>query len=170
MPSVRSLESREYYAHPRNAYWHIMGELFGAGPDLAYAQRLERLRELGIALWDVVASCDRPGSLDANISAAEPNDLVALLRDQPTIRDVFFNGAPRRKSSCDASGRASARAAKRCGFTRCPRPARRMRRGAAPKSSRRGPRFVKRFLESAIETYYSQPMRSDATLSQLARR
>lgn len=94
MPGVASLEQRQYYAHPRNAYWPIMGELFGAGPELPYAERLEKLTACGIALWDVVESCFRPGSLDTNISAASarPNDFTALYARHGSIRHVFFNG------------------------------------------------------------------------------
>lgn len=94
MPGVASLEQTQYYAHPRNAYWRIMGELFGAGPELQYVDRLDTLIACRIALWDVLASCDRPGSLDSNIrgATARPNDFAALFADRPSIGHVFFNG------------------------------------------------------------------------------
>lgn len=94
MPGVASLEQTQYYAHPRNAYWRIMGELFGAGPELQYVDRLDVLVARRIALWDVLRSCDRPGSLDANIrgATARPNDFAALFDDRPSIGHVFFNG------------------------------------------------------------------------------
>ena len=95
MPGRASLAAQQYYAQPQNAFWRIMGSLLGAGPDLTYARRLTVLRDRGIALWDVLESCVRVGSLDSAIEqgSAKPNDLVRLLREQPTIRDVFFNGA-----------------------------------------------------------------------------
>ena len=94
MPSEASLAARQYYGHPRNAFWWIMGQLVGAGPDLPYEQRAQRLRDAGIALWDVLESCRRHGSLDAAIERASerPNDVPALLRREPQIRAVFLNG------------------------------------------------------------------------------
>jgi len=95
MPGRASLQADQYYAHERNAFWRIMGELFGAGPDQSYAQRLATLQAAGIALWDVIAACERAGSLDADIVGASvrANDFAAFLRQQPEIRRVFFNGA-----------------------------------------------------------------------------
>lgn len=95
MPGAESLRVREYYAHPRNAFWPIMGELFGAHPALPYPQRLRRLTDAGIALWDVLAECQRPGSLDAAIDnrTAVANDLPAFLMQHRGITRVFFNGA-----------------------------------------------------------------------------
>ena len=94
MPSDASLEHKQYYAKPQNAFWRIMGALFGAGPELDYADRAARLIETRIALWDVLASCIRPGSLDAAIDMAsvKVNDLSRLVQDYPTIEAVFFNG------------------------------------------------------------------------------
>jgi len=63
MPGKASLAAGEYYAHPRNVFWTIMGELVGAHPGLPYQDRLKILRCSGIALWDVLGSCVRPGSL-----------------------------------------------------------------------------------------------------------
>jgi hypoxanthine-DNA glycosylase len=94
VPGVASLEQQQYYAKPQNAFWRIMGALFDAGPGLAYPDRLERLTAQHIALWDVLASCIRPGSLDSSIdlASAQINDLTGLLRAQPTLSFVFFNG------------------------------------------------------------------------------
>lgn len=94
MPGVASLDAHEYYAMPRNAFWPIMGRLFDAGFERPYAQRLARLQAGGVALWDVLASCVRPGSLDAaiDVRSAAVNDFGRLFADLPTIERVFFNG------------------------------------------------------------------------------
>lgn len=94
LPSRMSLQRSEYYANPLNVFWRIMGELFEAGPDLDYAERISKLAECGVAVWDVLASSVRPGSLDANIDerTAEANDFAAFFAGHPTIDRVFFNG------------------------------------------------------------------------------
>lgn len=95
MPGVKSLEEAEYYAHPQNAFWEIMGEVFGVGRDLPYKQRLAKLLENDIALWDVAYQCERPGSLDTKIdmSTVVPNDFESLFKTSPGIKKIFFNGA-----------------------------------------------------------------------------
>ena len=94
MPGRASLVASQYYAHPRNAFWPIMGELFGAGPDLPYARRVSVLRNAGVALWDVLASCTRGTSLDSDIDEASiaANDFASFLRTHRRIERVFFNG------------------------------------------------------------------------------
>ena len=92
MPGVESLREQQYYAHPRNLFWDFMSELFGAGRNLTYEQRLQLLRDHKIALWDVTLRCRRPGSLDANISEVEANDFSALFKTAPRIHTIFFNG------------------------------------------------------------------------------
>jgi TDG/mug DNA glycosylase family protein len=95
LPGVRSLEASRYYAQPRNAFWRIMGELYGAWPSLDYPDRLERLVAARVALWDVVAAAVRPGSLDAKIrrDSVEVNDFAAFLDAHPSIERICFNGA-----------------------------------------------------------------------------
>jgi TDG/mug DNA glycosylase family protein len=104
LPSVKSLETGEYYAHPRNCFWWIMGELIGAAPelpypDLPYLDRLARLRKSGIALWDVCRAAERSGSSDAEIrmETVEPNDFRAFLGAHPRIELICFNGQPAEK-------------------------------------------------------------------------
>lgn len=94
MPGIRSLQEQQYYAQPRNVFWNIMGELFSAGRELPYSERLDALRANGVALWDVLRSCERPGSLDASIVAAsaEANDFDAFFASQQKIHTIFFNG------------------------------------------------------------------------------
>ena len=95
LPGTRSLADREYYAQPQNAFWKIMGEMFGAGRELPYAARTRRLSRCGVALWDVIASAERPGSLDSSIVGASVvvNDFGSLFERCPEIGTVFFNGA-----------------------------------------------------------------------------
>ncbi len=94
MPGVASLDANQYYAFPRNAFWKIMGELFNAGPELSYASRLQILGSNQIALWDVIHTCHRPGSLDSNITADGmiTNDFNGFFEQHPDIRQVYFNG------------------------------------------------------------------------------
>ena len=94
MPGVASLEAVQYYAFPRNAFWRIMGDLFAAGPALDYPSRLQKLTENHIALWDVIAACHRPGSLDSAISedGMATNDFNSFFTCHPHITQVYFNG------------------------------------------------------------------------------
>jgi len=94
MPSVASLAKQQYYGHRRNAFWPIMGRLFGAGPELPYDQRKAILVGHRVAVWDVLESCRREGSLDTSIErdSERPNDFVGFFRKHPNIAAVFFNG------------------------------------------------------------------------------
>jgi len=94
MPGEASLRAGQYYANERNAFWRIMGDLIGAGPALPYPQRLEKLKTAGIALWDVIAACERYGSLDSDIvnSSVCANDFSAFFAAHRSIRRVCFNG------------------------------------------------------------------------------
>lgn len=95
IPSIESLARQEYYGHPKNAFWPIMGALFGAAPELCYQQRTEILMDNGIAVWDVLQACNRPGSLDSNIKLAtiKTNAFSDFYAKHRTIEQVFFNGA-----------------------------------------------------------------------------
>ena len=94
LPGETSLAEARYYAHPRNHFWRLIGEV--AGLDLVgmtYEDRLRALRAAGIGLWDVVGSALRAGSLDAAIRDHRANDLMALSESLPRLRAVGFNGA-----------------------------------------------------------------------------
>ncbi len=100
MPGVRSLERSEYYAHPRNLFWPLMGELYGAGRELPYADRITRLHSRRVGVWDVLAECDRPGSLDGSIlpDSEIANDIDGLLRLHADISVVALNGGKAQQS------------------------------------------------------------------------
>ncbi len=106
-PGVASLQAQQYYAHPRNRFWPIMGILLGRPlPEMAYGERIRCLLDHGIGLWDVYASCIRPGSLDSAIRDAVPNDLASLPTRAPALRLVIHNGAEsaRRMREVEALG------------------------------------------------------------------
>ncbi|HEY5020481.1 MAG TPA: DNA-deoxyinosine glycosylase [Steroidobacteraceae bacterium] len=94
MPGGASLAAGQYYAHPQNQFWPIMEQLCGARRSLSYPARLRRLQQRRVALWDVLQSCVRSGSLDAAIDhgSAVPNDLPQLLREHPRIERLCCNG------------------------------------------------------------------------------
>ena len=92
MPGIASLEAGQYYAHSRNAFWPIMGALFGAAPDLPYTERVARLKDEGVAVWDVLQACEREGSLDSSIRAEVPNDFAGFFAAYPKIRRIGLNG------------------------------------------------------------------------------
>lgn len=94
LPSQLSLQSGEYYGNPRNTFWTIMGRLVGAGPQLSYADRVARMTARHIAVWDVLSSSKRPGSLDSSIDteSAVPNDFAAFFGQQPNLGLICFNG------------------------------------------------------------------------------
>lgn len=94
LPSQLSLEKQQYYGNPHNAFWRLMGDLFDAGPDYAYAERASRLTDCGVAVWDVLLSSVRPGSMDADIdqTTARPNDFRSFFDLHPNLGLLCFNG------------------------------------------------------------------------------
>jgi len=93
LPGDASLKAQRYYAHPTNQFWRLLGGAIGEELQaLPYDQRLERLAERRIGLWDVIASARRPGSLDQAIRVAEHNRIERLLNDFPDLRAIAFNG------------------------------------------------------------------------------
>jgi hypoxanthine-DNA glycosylase len=92
-PGVASLQAQEYYGHPRNHFWAILGALWQVDlKNASYPQRLVAARAHGLGLWDVYASCRREGSLDSAIEDARLNDLASLTRIAPGLRAVLHNG------------------------------------------------------------------------------
>ena len=95
MPGQASLQAQRYYAHPRNAFWPILRSVLGLPDDADYATASAALVARGYAVWDVLAQCERPGSLDADIRAASvaANDFSGFLAAHPGIVRLCFNGA-----------------------------------------------------------------------------
>ncbi|SFB90767.1 G/U mismatch-specific uracil-DNA glycosylase [Marinospirillum celere] len=94
MPGKASLQATRYYAHPRNTFWPIMAELLEFCPSLDYKARLKALTDQGIGLWDVMHSCVRSSSLDADILEAsiEANDFIGWFQRHPETQAIFCNG------------------------------------------------------------------------------
>lgn len=99
MPSQLSLASSQYYGNPNNAFWWIMGEVFGFDAQASYLQRCEALKGSGIAVWDVIERCHRPGSLDSDIDKAsvQANNFAAFFASHPSITSCLFNGQASQK-------------------------------------------------------------------------
>jgi hypoxanthine-DNA glycosylase len=92
-PGAASLVAAQYYAHPRNQFWRLVGAVIDEPlTDLPYDERVLRLLEYGIGLWDVLAACEREGSLDVAIRCASPNDFASFRRYAPRLRKLCFNG------------------------------------------------------------------------------
>nr|CRL77231.1 G:T/U mismatch-specific DNA glycosylase [Mycolicibacterium malmesburyense] len=100
MPSVMSLAAQQYYGNPRNAFWRIAGDIFGFAADAPYERRCAALTAKGIAVWDVLRSCQREGSLDSAVrpESMVPNDFQQFLKEHPSITMVLFNGAAAEKN------------------------------------------------------------------------
>lgn len=94
MPGVASLQQQQYYAHPRNAFWPIMAQIFDFERDGNYQQRCHGLLINRVALWDVLKMCIRPGSLDQHIDkdTIVINDLAGFLTQHPRVELILFNG------------------------------------------------------------------------------
>ncbi len=106
MPGQASLSAHQYYAHPRNAFWPIMLAIlqaskasYASANALNYSQRCSLLVNHGYALWDVLASCHRPGSLDSRIvrSSEQPNDISGFVHSHPSLRCIACNGKTAQK-------------------------------------------------------------------------
>lgn len=94
MPGVKSLEEQQYYAHPQNRFWKVLGRICNTDnlQELSYSQKLTILLQNNIALWDTIKSCKREGSLDSDIQNENPNDIKNLLKKYPNIETICMNG------------------------------------------------------------------------------
>ncbi len=92
-PGKESLAKRQYYAHPRNQFWHLLSKVLKEDlVTLDYEKRLQRMLAHRIGLWDVITMCERKGSLDARIRKAVPSDFARLKQDCPLLLKICFNG------------------------------------------------------------------------------
>ena len=94
MPGVKSLEMCQYYAHPQNRFWKVMGAICNESKlhELDYNLKLKILLKNNIALWDTIKSCKRDGSLDSDIQNETPNNIRKLLKKYPNIKTICLNG------------------------------------------------------------------------------
>ena len=92
IPGAKSLEKQQYYAHPQNKFWKIIFELINEEFTEDYSVRIDILKKNHIAIWDVIDSCERKGSLDSEIKNEEANQIEKLLESYPNIKAVFCNG------------------------------------------------------------------------------
>jgi hypoxanthine-DNA glycosylase len=106
-PSAASLAAQQYYAHPQNQFWRMLGAVIGQPlKDMPYAARLAAVQAAGIAIWDIYASCERAGSLDSAIRNSVANDFAALKKSALALRRICFNGrtAAKRLREMEALG------------------------------------------------------------------
>ena len=94
MPGIKSLEEQQYYAHPQNRFWKVMGNICNEPKlsELDYETKLKTLLNNNIALWDTIKSCKREGSLDSDIQNEKPNDIRKLLKTYPNIETICLSG------------------------------------------------------------------------------
>lgn len=110
LPGDRSLAEQRYYAHPQNQFWRLIGPAISRDlVALDYDARLLALQDAGVALWDVMASAERPGSTDAAILSPQANDLASLVATLPNLRAIAFNGATAHRHGLKALGPLAAR-------------------------------------------------------------
>lgn len=94
MPGIKSLNERQYYAHPQNRFWKIMSVICNEPklPEFDYDKKLKTLLKNNIALWDTIKTCKRDGSLDSDITDEVPNDIRKLVITHPKIKIICLNG------------------------------------------------------------------------------
>ncbi|RVU42098.1 DNA-deoxyinosine glycosylase [Rheinheimera riviphila] len=94
MPGQASLDSQQYYGHPRNQLWPLLQQLFGVDASLDYPSRCQQALAAKVALWDVIGNCQRQGSLDSAIvgSSIRFNPLVELCQQLPDLQKIWLNG------------------------------------------------------------------------------
>lgn len=91
-PSVKSRENQFYYGHPQNRFWKVIAGLTESEVPQTIEEKKKLLLEHGIAIWDVIESCDIIGSSDSSIKNVVPTDLKPIL-EHSHVKKVFCNGA-----------------------------------------------------------------------------
>jgi hypoxanthine-DNA glycosylase len=103
LPGEVSLAHAQYYAHPQNRFWHLLGDVIGEPlPGMGYEARLQALLDHRVGLWDVIAKAKREGSLDSRIRDHSINGLAALVAGLPNLAAVAFNGGTAAKIGTQA--------------------------------------------------------------------
>lgn len=105
IPGAKSLEKNQYYAHPQNQFWKIMCDLLGVNYTTVYTERLELIQQHNIALWDIIESCERQGSLDATIKNERIQNLPMVLDGAPRLRGICCNGQKAYKTTLKIIGK-----------------------------------------------------------------
>jgi len=95
-PSVKSREQNFYYAHPQNRFWKVIASLTQTPLPITIEAKKEMLLKHGIALWDVIYSCDITGSSDSSIKNVIPMDFSKILKET-SIKQIYANGATAEK-------------------------------------------------------------------------
>ena len=90
-PSVKSREAQFFYGHPQNRFWKVISGVLGCSLPVTVEEKRQMLLSHGIAVWDVIASCEITGSSDSSIEQVVPNDIGKILRDA-SIRSIYTNG------------------------------------------------------------------------------
>lgn len=90
-PSVKSREAAFFYGHPQNRYWAVVSRILGFDKPETVEEKRKMMLENGIAMWDVIASCEIEGSSDSSIKNVTANDLSVIL-DNCTIEKIYVNG------------------------------------------------------------------------------
>jgi hypoxanthine-DNA glycosylase len=96
-PSIKSFEENFYYAHPQNQFWRLLASVYDEETPQSIEQKSSFLEKYKIALWDMVASCERENSLDTNLKNIKVNDIEGFLKGHPTIKKVCFTGKTSQK-------------------------------------------------------------------------
>jgi TDG/mug DNA glycosylase family protein len=92
LPGDESIRKQENYGNPRNRFWAVMGGVLDEEVPELYPERVNYLKKHGIALWDVLGSAEREGSLDSNIMNEEFNDIENFVSENPAIETIALNG------------------------------------------------------------------------------
>lgn len=96
-PSVKSRETGFFYGHPQNRFWKVLANIFDEEKPETPEEKKKFLKRNGIALWDVIESCEIKGSSDASVKDVKVNDIGALLKKHPSIGRIFVNGRTAQK-------------------------------------------------------------------------
>lgn len=95
-PSVKSRENRFYYGHPQNRFWKVIAGLTESEVPQTIEEKKKLLLEHGIAIWDVIESCDIIGSSDSSIKNVVPANIERVVANSK-IQNIYANGGTAKK-------------------------------------------------------------------------